>query len=88
MSDTVKCEVCGKIGHRAIGRMAPSGWLYGEARDEDSGSREVIVVSVCSETCANCFWHPGNDRLDLTADPLKKNTELASERSSEPEVPK
>jgi hypothetical protein len=57
MSDIVYCDVCGERGHRRLSRCTPEGWLYGEARDEETGA--VAIISVCSQACAVKFWQQG-----------------------------
>ncbi len=80
MSSGIRCEVCGKQGHRRTGRLGPDGWFTGESRMSDEGShdegpedptQELIVVSVCSKECANNFWKPGETRM---TDGYKKET--------------
>lgn len=65
MSDTVKCDGCGKHGRRRIGKMAPADWFFLEAADELEPSN-IIIVYACSEDCKKSLWKQGPGKLDLT----------------------
>lgn len=56
MSERARCDVCGKEDWRQPSRWTPAGWAYGFARDEETGSCEVVMV--CSPACSRGFWKP------------------------------
>ena len=55
-----------------MGKMAPEGWLYLEARIDEGFDAEgdpvsdALVVWACSPTCAASLWKGGPGSLDLT----------------------
>ncbi len=67
MSSDVHCDRCKAPGRRRMGTLAPDGWFYLEARDNDDAA-STIIVWACSETCAGTLWQPGPGRLDLRED--------------------
>lgn len=65
MSDPVKCDGCGGTGRRRMGKIAPEGWFYIEAKDETNPGQEFIVYA-CSTPCRDGLWKLGPGKLDLT----------------------
>lgn len=57
MSDDVRCDHCAKAGRRPRMYPAPKGWLYLEAKDDETG--DVIVVWSRSDACALALWKQG-----------------------------
>lgn len=57
MADRAICDVCGEIGLRKRGYLAPEGWFFGESANDETG--EIHVVSVCSISCCANFFRPG-----------------------------
>lgn len=51
----VKCDNCGKIGHRQRKNYVPEGWLFAEV---DIEGIEAILFA-CSEDCACLKWRKG-----------------------------
>jgi hypothetical protein len=47
-----------------MGKMAPEGWWYLEAMNDENG--EIIVVWACSDFCKMSMWKLGPGKLDLT----------------------
>lgn len=66
MSDAVKCDRCENIGNRKIGTLAPIGWFYLEANDDDDPSN-CLIIWACSKKCAYKLWQAGPGKLDFAA---------------------
>jgi len=80
VSEEVKCEHCGTAGRRRRGTMAPSGWLYLEAVDDEEGPSSTLIVWACSATCAASLWRPGPGKLDLGESVDSAKSGVAAER--------
>ncbi len=73
-----KCEVCGKSSRRRMGRFAPEGWAWGEAKDDETG--EAIIVMVCSPECKEHFWKPWDEGSTVADEPEKMTEEQLKAR--------
>jgi hypothetical protein len=57
MSDSVKCECCGKSGRRPRMHPAPENWFFIESTIEDEN--DTLFVYACSEECKAGVWKKG-----------------------------
>ena len=57
--DTIRCEVCGKVGDRVEGAACPEDWWYAEVYDEEEPDEEELITTVCSTRCMGIFFRPG-----------------------------
>lgn len=72
MSDTVRCDVCGKRANRRLRRVAPEGWSYGVAKMEEEN--DDLIVYACSLQCQQDFWKRGPGFMHLGTGELTEST--------------
>lgn len=74
MSQSIPCEVCGKIGKRKTFKNCPEGWFYWEAEVETGNETDIVCFAVCSETCRDATWKlgPGNLKEGLQNEKTRK----------------
>jgi hypothetical protein len=59
-----------------MGTIAPSGWFYLEASD-DEDPEDVIIVYACSVECRDGLWKVGPGKLDLMSTSTRTSKEDA-----------
>lgn len=63
MADSCKCDHCDTRGPRRMRQVAPDGWLFLQAMDEETG--EITIVYACTPFCALALWQSGPGKINL-----------------------